>query len=99
MIGHGFHRPAPLTNTQIPAVWGVGEWAYCNKDRNEKGELTGRQRYIAEARYYPPSVPGEHYTDDKWMYLLRDGSGEKAQDVLWANEEDLLMKTPGGHQT
>ena len=96
MIGHEFHRLAPLTKTKIPQIWGVGEYAYSKKDRNDKGELSGRQLYISEARYTPPSTPGAHYTDDKWEYKLRTGAGEKARDVHWAREEDLSDDDPRG---
>ena len=96
MIGHRFHRPAPLTNTKIPAKWYVGQFAYSKKDRNDKGEYTGRKLYISERKYYPPTTPGAHYTDDKWTYLLKDGPGEKAQEVGWAEEKDLEHEDPRG---
>ena len=96
MIGHEFHRPALLTNTQVPAAWAVGLWAYWTKDRNDKGEHTGRQRYISEAKYHPPTKPRPHYADDKWTYLLKDGPGEKAQEVGWAEEEELEHESPDG---
>ena len=69
-------------------------WAYWKKDRNEKGELTGRKLYISEAKYHPPSKPRPYYADDKWTYFLRDGPGEKAQDVGWAEEWELKHKDP-----
>ena len=75
-------------------MWGVGEWAYSKKDRNEKGELTGRLRYISKARYITPPTRDEDYTGEKWQYLLKDGSGEKAQEVGWTNEEDLEDENP-----
>ena len=94
IIGHEFHRPVPLTNTQTPAKWAVEMFAYWTKDRNDKGELTGRKLYVSEVKYHPPSKPGAHYTDDKWTYFLRDGAGEKAQDVGWAEQGDLKQKDP-----
>ena len=94
MIGHRSHRLTLLTNTKIPAIWGVGEFAYNKKDRNPKGEFTGRELYISEAKYIPPTTAGALYTDDKWLYLLRDGPGEKAQDVHWAEEKDLSDDDP-----
>ena len=96
MIGHEIHRPALLTNPQVPAKWIVGEWPYWTKDRNDKGEPTGRQRYIAERKYHPPTKPRPHYADDKWTYLLKDGSGEKAQELGWAEEGDLEHENPNG---
>ena len=93
MIGHEFHRSAPLTNTQVTAEWGVGQWTYWTKDRNDQGEPTGRPRFISERKYHP-STPGAYYSDDKWTYLIKDGSGEKAQVLGWAEEGDLEHENP-----
>ena len=94
MIGHETHQPDLLTNTQAPAKFAVGWWVYWTKDRKDKGELTGMKLYISEAKYHPPTKPRPHYADDKWTYLLKEGPGEKALDVGWAEEGDLRPEFP-----
>ena len=95
MSGHKFHRPASLTNTQVAAKCGVEDWVYWTKDRNDKGEPTGRLRYVSEAIYHPPTS-GAHYADDKWTYSIKDGPGEKAQYLGEAEEGDLQFDNPNG---
>ena len=84
-----------MTDIKYKPIYRRGEIVYDRTDRDSKGDPTYKKLWVWESKYdpfYPAKMKWEG--DGGMLYFLKDGPGEKANDVGPVREEDLYEDFP-----
>lgn len=84
-----------LTDTKYKPIYRRGEIVYDRTDLDAKGEPTYKKLWVWESKhepFYPKKSKWD--SNDAMLYTLKDGPGEKANDVGPVGEEDLYEDFP-----